>query len=51
MIVVVPDLMGICLWSPALDKMGNSVRGVAFCKVIRGHVNNALMLVVVLGIG
>uniref|UniRef100_A0A915PXD8 glutaminase n=1 Tax=Setaria digitata TaxID=48799 RepID=A0A915PXD8_9BILA len=27
MVVVVPNLMGICLWSPPLDKMGNSVRG------------------------
>jgi glutaminase len=33
MIVVVPNLMGICLWSPPLDKLGNSCRGVAFCKV------------------
>uniref|UniRef100_A0A915BDL2 glutaminase n=1 Tax=Parascaris univalens TaxID=6257 RepID=A0A915BDL2_PARUN len=32
MIVVVPNLMGICLWSPPLDKMGNSTRGVTFCK-------------------
>uniref|UniRef100_A0A1I8BIG9 glutaminase n=1 Tax=Meloidogyne hapla TaxID=6305 RepID=A0A1I8BIG9_MELHA len=32
MIVVVPNIMGIALWSPALDKMGNSVRGVEFCK-------------------
>uniref|UniRef100_A0A914X683 glutaminase n=1 Tax=Plectus sambesii TaxID=2011161 RepID=A0A914X683_9BILA len=32
MIVVVPNLMGICLWSPPLDKMGNTVRGVEFCK-------------------
>uniref|UniRef100_A0A915DW06 glutaminase n=1 Tax=Ditylenchus dipsaci TaxID=166011 RepID=A0A915DW06_9BILA len=33
MIVVVPNLMGICLWSPPLDAMGNTCRGVAFCKV------------------
>ncbi|EPB77516.1 glutaminase A [Ancylostoma ceylanicum] len=33
MIVVVPNVMGIALWSPALDGMGNSCRGVAFCKV------------------
>lgn len=33
MIVVVPNLMGLALWSPPLDKMGNSCRGVAFCKV------------------
>uniref|UniRef100_A0A914EJH3 glutaminase n=2 Tax=Acrobeloides nanus TaxID=290746 RepID=A0A914EJH3_9BILA len=32
MVVVVPNLMGICLWSPALDKMGNSCRGVEFCQ-------------------
>uniref|UniRef100_A0A0N4UBR0 glutaminase n=1 Tax=Dracunculus medinensis TaxID=318479 RepID=A0A0N4UBR0_DRAME len=32
MIVVVPNLMGICLWSPPLDRMGNTHRGVAFCK-------------------
>ncbi|CAI4232812.1 unnamed protein product [Auanema sp. JU1783] len=32
MIVVIPNVMGICLWSPSLDKLGNSVRGVAFCK-------------------
>ena len=30
--VVVPNKMGICIWSPRLDKMGNSVRGVEFCK-------------------
>ncbi|CAI4231202.1 unnamed protein product [Auanema sp. JU1783] len=32
MIVVVPNLMGIALFSPRLDKMGNSARGVAFCQ-------------------
>ena len=32
MIVVIPNLMGICLYSPPLDKLGNSCRGVAFCK-------------------
>lgn len=32
MIVVIPNVMGIALWSPPLDKMGNSVRGVSFCK-------------------
>ncbi|VBB28494.1 unnamed protein product [Acanthocheilonema viteae] len=26
----VPNLMGICIWSPPLDKMSNSVRGVSF---------------------
>lgn len=45
MIVVVPDLMGICLWSPALDETGNSVRGVAFCKV-RSTVDDQTSMIV-----
>ena len=32
MIIVIPNLMGICLWSPPLDKMGNTTRGVLFCQ-------------------
>ncbi|PIC44135.1 hypothetical protein B9Z55_004607 [Caenorhabditis nigoni] len=32
MIVVVPNVMGLCLFSPPLDTLGNSCRGVAFCK-------------------
>jgi glutaminase len=30
--VVIPNVMGICVWSPRLDELGNSVRGVEFCK-------------------
>lgn len=30
--IVVPNVGGICTWSPRLDKQGNSVRGIAFCK-------------------
>ncbi len=30
--VVIPNLMGISIWSPRLDKHGNSVRGVEFCE-------------------
>lgn len=33
MLVVVPNVMGICVWSPALDPLGNSCRGVQFCVV------------------
>ena len=29
---VIPNVMGICLYSPLLDAMGNSVRGVQFCE-------------------
>ena len=30
--IVVPNVMGICTWSPRLDSHGNSVRGIAFCQ-------------------
>jgi glutaminase len=30
--VVVPNVLGLCIWSPRLDKLGNSVRGIAFSK-------------------
>jgi glutaminase len=32
LMVVVPGLMGIGIYSPPLDELGNSVRGVEFCK-------------------
>ena len=31
--VVVPNIMGLCLYSPPLNKYGHSVRGMEFCKV------------------
>lgn len=30
--VVVPNVMGMALWSPPLDHYGNSVRGLQFCR-------------------
>jgi len=30
-ILVVPNVMGICIWSPRLDNYGNSARGIEFC--------------------
>ena len=30
--LVIPGVMGICIWSPRLDDLGNSVRGIEFCK-------------------
>lgn len=30
--LVVPRVMGLCIYSPRLDQRGNSVRGVEFCK-------------------
>jgi glutaminase len=29
---VVPNVMGFCTWSPRLDRLGNSVRGIEFCR-------------------
>lgn len=31
-LIVIPNKLGICIWSPRIDNMGNSVRGVAFAK-------------------
>ena len=32
LILVIPNVMGIGVWSPALDSVGNTVRGVQFAK-------------------
>ena len=32
--MVVPGVMGIGLWSPPLDGLGNTVRGVTFAEVL-----------------
>ncbi|XP_064652355.1 glutaminase liver isoform, mitochondrial-like isoform X2 [Lineus longissimus] len=31
-IVVIPNVMGMCLWSPPLDGLGNSCRGIQFSE-------------------
>lgn len=31
-LLCVPNVGGFCIWSPRLDQMGNSVRGVQFCE-------------------
>lgn len=33
-LLVVPNVMGMMCWSPPLDRLGNSVRGIHFCQVI-----------------
>mmetsp|Transcript_27837 Transcript_27837/g.67597 ORF Transcript_27837/g.67597 Transcript_27837/m.67597 type:complete len:449 (+) Transcript_27837:389-1735(+) len=44
-ITAVPGVGGICSWSPRLDKVGNSARGVAFfeqlCSVYSFHIYDA----------
>ncbi|MCC9168936.1 glutaminase A [Pontibacter harenae] len=39
MMVVVPGVMGISVYSPPLDKHGNSVRGVDFCEKFADRFN------------
>ena len=36
-LLVIPNKMGICIWSPPLDEQGNSVRGIEVCKRIAKH--------------
>jgi len=37
--LIIPNVMGICTFSPCLDTYGNSVRGVEFCKQITQRYN------------
>ena len=31
-LLVIPNVMCVALWSPPLDSLGNSVRGIQFCR-------------------
>lgn len=42
MMLVIPNIGGLCIWSPPLDSMGNSVRGLAFCNALTTRTNSLL---------
>jgi glutaminase len=39
LMVVIPQVMGICVWSPRLDALGNSVRGIEFSRQLVSRYN------------
>jgi glutaminase len=39
LLLVVPQVLGLCVWSPRLDALGNSVRAIEFCKQLVARYN------------
>jgi glutaminase len=39
LLIIVPNVMGLCVWSPPLDKIGNSVRGIDVCRKLIKNFN------------
>lgn len=38
-LIIIPNVMGMCTWSPPLDHYGNSVRGLDFCHRLAKEFN------------
>jgi glutaminase len=51
LMLVIPGLMGICVWSPRLDQHGNSVRGLEFCRKLVAEYNVHVFDLLVTGRG
>jgi glutaminase len=51
LMLVIPGLMGICVWSPRLDEHGNSVRGIEFCRRLVAEYNVHVFDCLVTGAG
>jgi glutaminase len=39
LMIVIPHIMGICVWSPRLDSQGNPVRGIEFSRQLASRYN------------
>ena len=39
-LIVIPNVLGICTWSPRLDENGNSCRGIAFVERLAGELRS-----------
>lgn len=41
--IVIPGMMGLCVWSPRLDSLGNSVRGVRIAQKLKAHLSCSVL--------
>ena len=37
--LVIPNVMGVCIWSPRLNSQGNSVKGIEVCRKLTKKIN------------
>lgn len=41
--IVIPGMMGLCVWSPRLDSHGNSVRGIRLAQMVKEHLSCSVL--------